>query len=47
MAPAVDMMIRRRVALGRNVSSQLNWLRMRADELRIDQPLGAYDPPTA
>ena len=45
MAPAVDFMIRHRAALGRNVTTQLQWLQMRAEELCIDRPLGAYDPP--
>lgn len=45
MAPAVDLMIRKRLLLGRNVSSQLEWLGLHEDELRIDRPMGAYDPP--
>jgi hypothetical protein len=45
MAPVVDLMIRKRSLLGRNVSSQLDWLRLREDELCIDRPRGAYDPP--
>jgi hypothetical protein len=45
MAPLVDFMIRRRVLMGRNVTHQLDWLGLRADELRIDQAPGAYDPP--
>jgi hypothetical protein len=46
MAPTVDFMIRNRLLLGRNVTTQLQWLQLREDELRIDRPLGAYDPPT-
>jgi len=45
MAPFVDLMIRNRLLLGRNVTSQLGWLQLRDDELRIDRPMGAYDPP--
>ena len=45
MAPAVDAMIRHRALLGRNVTTQMNWLQLREEELRIDQPPGAYDPP--
>jgi len=45
MAPIVDGMIRRRLLLGRNVTTQLAWLQMREEELRIDKPQGAYDPP--
>jgi len=44
MAPLVDLMIRRRAMLGRNVTTQMNWLGLRESDLRIDQPLGAYDP---
>jgi len=45
MAPVVDLMIRKRVLLGRNVTSQMEWLQLSEQDLRIDQPLGAYDPP--
>lgn len=45
MAPLVDQMIRRRLFLGRNVSSHLRWLGLRAEDLKITRPLGAYDPP--
>lgn len=45
MAPIVDSMIRRRVLLGRNVTSQMRWLQLGDGDLRIDQPRGAYDPP--
>lgn len=44
MAPVVDMMIRRRVLLGRNVASQMKWLGLREEELQIDRPWAAYDP---
>jgi hypothetical protein len=45
LAPVVDLMIRRRLFLGRNVSSHLKWLGLSADQLRITRPHGAYDPP--
>ena len=45
MGPVVDTMIRRRALLGRNVTSQMKWLKLREEDLRIDRPLGAYDPP--
>lgn len=47
MAPFVDFMIRKRVLSGRNVTSQMQWLGLREHELRIDRPLGVYDPPLA
>lgn len=47
MAPVVDLMIRRRLLLGRNVTSQMDWLGLRNSDLRIDQPFGAYDPPSS
>lgn len=45
MAPVVDFMIRNRVLLGREVTRSMRWLELRADELVINQPRGAYDPP--
>lgn len=45
MAPLVDLMISRRVFLGRNVTSHLRWLDLTAEELKITLPRGAYDPP--
>lgn len=45
MAPAVDLMIHKRILLGRNVTSQMAWLQLVEQDLRIDQPLGAYDSP--
>lgn len=45
MGPLVDLMIRRRLFLGRNVSSHLRWLQLKAEELKITRPRGAYDPP--
>lgn len=44
MFPVVDFMIRHRVLLGRNITASLRWLGLRADELRITLPRGAYDP---
>lgn len=46
-APMVDSMIRRRRLLGRNVTSELRWLGLKASDLHIDAPYGAYDPPRA
>jgi len=45
MAPLVDLMIRRRVFLGHNVTTHLRWLGLKAEDLRITRPRGAYDPP--
>jgi hypothetical protein len=45
MAPLVDTMIRRKALLGRNVATQMQWLQLRDHDLRIDHPVGAYDPP--
>ncbi len=45
MAPLVDLMIRRRMFLGRNVTSHLRWLGLTAEDLKITQPRGIYDPP--
>ncbi len=45
MVPIVDFMIRRKILLGRNVKTSLNWLGLSADELKINRPRGAYDPP--
>jgi hypothetical protein len=44
-APLVDLMIRRRAFLGRNVTTELRTLGLTEDDLRIDRPSGAYDPP--
>lgn len=44
MAPVVDFLITRRVGPGREVTRSLQWLGLRADELRITRPRGAYDP---
>ena len=45
MSPLVDLMIRKRILLGRAVTQQMRWLGLRDSDLRIDQPLAAYDPP--
>ncbi len=42
--PLVDFMIRNRIALGKNTTSQLKMIGMTADELAITKPYGAYDP---
>ena len=44
MAPFVDFMIRRKVLLGANTTRQMRWLDLRAEDLRITRPRGAYDP---
>jgi hypothetical protein len=45
MGPIVDMMIRRRVFLGRNVTRSMRWLGLKDADLQIRLPVGAYDPP--
>ncbi|MFO1362620.1 MAG: hypothetical protein U1F45_09105 [Burkholderiales bacterium] len=47
MAPFVDFMIRRKVLLGRNTVAQMRWLGLADEDLRINRPRGAYDPPAA
>ena len=44
MGPVVDFMIRRRLGPGHEVTRSLEGLGLRADELRITKPRGAYDP---
>ena len=44
MAPFVDFMIRRKVLQGAQVTRQMRWLGLRAEDLRITRPRGAYDP---
>lgn len=44
MAPTVDVLIRSRQGPAREVTRSLRWLGMKADELRITLPRGAYDP---
>lgn len=45
MAPLVDFMIRRKVLFGRDVGRSQQWLDLTDDDLRINLPEGAYDPP--
>lgn len=45
MIPIVDFMIRNKILLGSEVKNSLKWLEMSEEELVINQPLGAYDPP--
>ncbi len=45
MFPIVDFMIRHKIFLGKEVKTSLQWLDMSEDELTINQPKGAYDPP--
>ena len=44
MTAIINFMIRNKVLLGSNVTSSLKWLGMRAEELKITKPKGAYDP---
>lgn len=45
MAPLVDLMIQRKVLLGREVSRCQKWLGLNDEDLRIRLTEGAYDPP--
>lgn len=45
MAPLVDFMIRRKVLLGREVTRSQKWLGLTDEDLKIQLPEGAYDPP--
>lgn len=45
LIPLVDFMIKNKILLGSEVKRSLSWLGMSEDELVINQPLGAYDPP--
>ncbi|AWI78038.1 hypothetical protein CEW87_00960 [Parazoarcus communis] len=45
MAPVVDFMIRNKLGLGREVRRSMEWLGLQDDDLRINLPKGAYDPP--
>ena len=47
MAPIVDLMIRKRILLGHNVTTHLRWLDLRPEDLKITRPEGAYDPVVA
>ena len=44
LGPFVDFMIKRRVLLGANTTSQLKMIGMDIDELKVNKPKGAYDP---
>jgi len=44
MAPLVDLMIRRKLLLGSNISKQMRWLGLQDSDLRVTMPRGAYDP---
>jgi hypothetical protein len=46
MAPLVDLMIRRRIGPGREVTRSLKWLKLKPEQLRITRSRGAYDPVT-
>jgi hypothetical protein len=45
MAPIVDLMIRHKIGLGREVRRSMKWLGLDDADLRITLPRGAYDPP--
>ena len=44
MGPIVDFMITKRFGPGLEVTRSLQWLGLRAEELRVTLPRGAYDP---
>ncbi len=44
MMPFVDFIIKHRLLLGSNVTSQMKWLGLKESDLRITQPRGVYDP---
>ena len=44
MGPLVDFLILKRLGPAREVTRSLNWLGLTREELRINQPKGAYDP---
>ena len=44
MGPIVDFLIRNRLGPGKEVTRSMDWLGLRADDLRINKPRGAYDP---
>jgi len=45
MFPVLDFMVMNRVFIGQEVTKCLKWLDLKEEELAIDQPEGAYDPP--
>ncbi len=44
MTPIVNFMIKRKVLLGRNVTTHLKWLELKPEDLMITKAKGAYDP---
>ncbi len=42
--PIVNTMIRKKIMLGREVENGLKWLKLEENDLKINQPRGAYDP---
>ena len=45
LGPLVDLMIKRKLLLGWEVRRSLKWLGLHEEELAINKPKGAYDPP--
>jgi len=45
MIPLVNFMLKNKILLGNEVKKSLRWLEINEDELVINKPLGAYDPP--
>ena len=45
MTPLVNAMIRKKILLGSEVRRAMDWLDLKDEDLRINQPHGAYDPP--
>ena len=45
MTPIVNGMIRHKILLGNEVQKAMKWLDLKDDDLRINMPYGAYDPP--
>jgi hypothetical protein len=45
LIPLVNFMITNKVFLGKDVKASLEWLQLSEDELVINQPKGAFDPP--
>ena len=45
LSPIANFMIKNKVFLGKEVSRSLKWLQLSENELVINQPQGAYDPP--
>lgn len=47
MAPFVDFIIRHKVLLGSETRRAMEWLQLKDEDLKINMPRGAYDPPVA